>query len=269
MHQNHPKIDLGKLTFDQQKELLDEYYYQYNTFDFIEQDPVAIPHLFSQKEDIEIAGFLAAVFAWGNRQTILNKSKEFLKLMDNAPFDFIKHAEDSDFNSFSSFKHRTFNATDAVSFLKALKYIYLQKGGLEHAFSQEIEDFHKNTKAGLIGFRELFTSHIDFSSRSKKHVASPATKSSCKRLNMFLRWMVRKDSHGVDFGIWSKIKPSQLICPCDVHVIRVATFLGLNEQKEANWQMAELLTERLSLFDSADPVKYDFALFGLGVNRVY
>ena len=264
-----PAIKLDKLSFDEKKEILEEYYQFYNTTDFIPKDPIAIPHLFDQKEDIEIAGLIAAIFAWGNRQTILNKSKEFLTLMDNAPYDFILNAKDADLKPFANFKHRTFNGIDAGAFIKSLNNIYNNHGGLEGAISQSIDKEHKNVKEGLIKFKELFLLQDDFPSRTKKHIASPTSNSSCKRLNMYLRWMVRSDARGVDFGIWSKIKPAQLVCPCDVHVIRVATFLGLNEQSIANWTMAETLTNKLAAFDAADPVKYDFALFGLGVNGVY
>ncbi|MFT5885643.1 MAG: hypothetical protein ACI9IP_002104 [Arcticibacterium sp.] len=251
--------------FERLKDLLDDKYLHFNQKDFIEHDPVSIPHLFARKEDIEISGFIAAVLAWGQRKTIINKCNELFKLMDNDPYKFIMHHSDKDLKVFESFKHRTFNSTDTLYFIAALKHIYSHHGGLENAFSKGLSITDASVKNGLNRFKEIFFELEYHPERTKKHIASPKRSSACKRLNMYLRWMVRKDNKGVDFGIWDKIEAHQLICPCDVHVERVARKLGLIKSKKPNWKMAEELTENLKEFDSSDPVKYDFALFGLGV----
>lgn len=251
--------------FERLKKLLDEKYLLFNQKNFINHDPVSIPHLFSGKEDIEISGFIAAVFAWGQRKTIINKCNQLFNLMDNDPYQFIVHHTDKDLKIFESFKHRTFNSTDTLYFIAALKHIYNHHGGLENAFAQGINSADPSVKNGLDRFKEIFFELEYPPERTKKHIASPKSNSACKRLNMYLRWMVRKDNKGVDFGIWHKIEAHQLICPCDVHVERVARKLGLIKTEKPNWKMAEELTEKLKEFDSLDPVKYDFALFGLGV----
>ncbi|GDX53297.1 TIGR02757 family protein [Bacteroidota bacterium] len=236
---------------------------QYNRKSFIENDPVCIPHLFSKKQDIEIAGLFAAVFAWGQRKTIINKSKELMQLMDMQPHDFILHHDESDLKKFSRFKHRTFNYTDTLYFIHFLQNYYSKHNSLEDAFLPKKKE--SNMENALIRFHDLFFSLEDSPNRTRKHIPTPARKSSCKRLNMYLRWMVRRDTCGVDFGIWKKIKPSQLICPVDLHVERVARKLGLINRKNADWQTVVELTDSLKQFDANDPVKYDFALFGIGV----
>lgn len=245
--------------------LLNEKVAQYNRPDFIPNDPVSIPHRFSQKQDIEIMGFWAAVLAWGQRKTIIAKCTELIVLMDGAPYDFVRHHTDSDLKRFLSFKHRTFNATDTLYFLHFFQRYYAEHESLEDAFAAALTPASTHIGDGLAYFHDLFFSLEDFPERTRKHIATPLRKSSCKRLNMFLRWMVRQDDCGVDFGIWHKIKPSQLICPCDVHVDRVARKLGLIQRPTTDWQTALELTENLRLLDPKDPVKYDFALFGLGV----
>lgn len=254
---------------DNQEELklfLEEKYLQYNNTGFIPNDPVSIPHLFSKKQDIEIMGLWAAVLAWGQRVTIINKCKELIQIMDNSPYDFVMNHKEKDLKKFLQFRHRTFNATDALYFIEFYKQYYSTHKSLENAFLPPSEDA-ANIGSGLISFHELFFSLEDFPGRTKKHISTPARNSACKRLNMFLRWMVRKDDKGVDFGIWKKIKPSQLVCPCDVHVERVGRKLGLITRKQMDWQTAVELTENLKKFDPNDPVKYDFALFGLGVEK--
>lgn len=249
------------------KSFLDEMVRKYNRKDFIDHDPVQIPHLFSKKQDIEIAGFFAATFAWGQRKTIINKCKELLVLMDNDPHRFILHHQEKDLKSFLSFKHRTFNATDALYYIEFLRSFYSRHDSLEQAFQVSAAD--DTIEKGLIHFHNLFFSLADYPQRTKKHLATPERNSTCKRINMYLRWMVRKDNNGVDFGIWSSIKPSQLVCPCDVHVDRVARKLKLIKRKQTDWQTALELTANLRKFDPIDPVKYDFALFGLGVEEAY
>jgi uncharacterized protein (TIGR02757 family) len=247
------------------KEYLDRKVDQYNRPSFIKNDPVSIPHLFTSKQDIEIMGFWAAVLAWGQRVTIINKCNELISLMDNAPYDFIVNHSENDLKKFLSFKHRTFNSTDTLYFIEFFKNFYSKNDSLESAFSRYLTPQSQDVEAALTGFQQLFFSLEDAPDRTKKHISSPVRNSSCKRLNMFLRWMVRKDDCGVDFGIWENIKPSQLICPCDVHVERVARKLSLIKRPKPDWQTAVELTENLKQFDPEDPVKYDFALFGLGV----
>ena len=242
-------------------ELLETKYQQYNQPNFIPNDPISIPHQFSVKQDIEITGFIAAILAWGQRKTIINKCTDLFNRMDNAPFDFVLHHQEHDLKRLTNFKHRTFNDTDLLYFVAFFKWYYTHHESLEDAFLlQNTSQYHN-----LVAFHDLFCSLDDFPSRTRKHIASPARNSSCKRLNMFLRWMVRHDDRGVDFGIWQRLSPSQLICPCDVHVERVGRKLGLIQRKQTDWQMALELTENLRQFDPNDPVKYDFALFGLGV----
>lgn len=246
-------------------ELLDEKVEQYNKPDFIPHDPISIPHLFSKKQDIEIMGFWAAILAWGQRKTIINKCKELIGFMDGAPYDFILNHTESDLKAFLQFKHRTFNATDTLYFLHFFQEYYRQNDSLEYAFSSYLSKDDITIEKGLIGFHDLFCGSEVFPDRTRKHIATPIRKSSCKRLNMFLRWMVRKDNKGVDFGIWENIKPAQLVCPCDVHVDRVARVLGLIKRPVTDWQTAMELTASLRNLDPNDPAKYDFALFGLGI----
>ena len=250
------------------KVLLDSLVNKYNRIDFIENDPILIPHQYKKKQDIEIAAFIAAIFSWGQRVTIINKSKEFLSYMDNDPYQFILHHEESDLKPFLNFKHRTFNDTDALYFLSFFKMHYNKYDSLEKAFGT-LSTGQKTLDIGqkLIAFRNYFFSLEDYPERTKKHVSSPANNATCKRINMFLRWMVRKDKQGVDFGIWNSIKPAELICPIDVHVANTAKRFGLLHEEKINWNTAVALTETLKSFDAKDPVKYDFALFGLGVSN--
>lgn len=247
------------------KSFLDEKVAQYNRPEFIANDPIVIPHLFSKKQDIEIMGFWAATLAWGQRVTIIKKCKELIELMDGAPYDFIMNHEEPDLKKLLHFKHRTFNDIDTLYFISFFKHHYTHYQSLEDAFIPA--DGNYSPFMGLGGFRSYFFSLPDYPHRTMKHVSSPAQKSTCKRLNMFLRWMVRKDDQGVDFGIWNKIKPANLICPCDLHVDRVARKLKLITRKQTDWQTAVELTENLRQLDPSDPVKYDFALFGLGIEE--
>jgi len=243
------------------KEFLDKKVGEYNRPEFIKDDPISIPHLFTKKQDIEIAGFFAAIFSWGNRTTIINKSKELIKRMDNSPYEFIENHTVKDLKTLKGFKHRTFNEDDLFYFVESLHHHYSKHNSLEQAF---FPTKNSNTEQGLIQFRNYFFSH-EHLKRTEKHISSPLQKSTCKRLAMFLRWMVRKDNNGVDFGLWENISSSQLICPIDVHVARVAKKLGLLKRKQVDWLAAIELTESLRQLDKGDPVKYDFALFNLGV----
>ena len=249
----------------QLKEFLEEWTVAYNHPAFIEHDPIAIPHGFQKRQDIEISGFLAATLAWGQRKTILNKCREFLSYMDNAPHEFVLSYQEHDLKSFLNFKHRTFNATDALYFLAFFRHFYQQHDSLEQAFTLGMTPDSETVASGLIHFHQRFFSLPDYPPRTRKHVSTPERKSACKRLNMFLRWMVRHDQQGVDFGLWQNISPRQLVCPCDVHVDRVARQLGLITRRSTDWQTALELTDNLRQLDPHDPVKYDFALFGLGV----
>src|SRR5690606_31830032 len=283
------------------KTFLDNKVAQFNRPNFIELDPISIPHRFSKKEDIEIIGFFAAILAWGQRKTILNKCNDLIERMDGTPYDFIINHTGHDLKALLGFKHRTFNDTDLLYFVSFFNHHYKHYGSLEDAFiprntnsefREEYMDYTDSISSGWIEessspvclqqslqklpiriedslnyFREYFFSLEDYPMRTKKHVSSPKQKSTCKRLNMFLRWMVRKDDKGVDFGIWNRISPSELVCPCDVHVDRVARKLGLISRKQTDWLTALELTANLRLLDPKDPVKYDFALFGLGVEK--
>jgi uncharacterized protein (TIGR02757 family) len=248
--------------FENLKSFLDSKYEQYNRPEFIETDPIQIPHLFSAPEDIEIAGFLASSLAWGQRTTIINKSRELILRMDNKPFDFIVHAKETEFKRLEGFCHRTFNTTDTIYFLSSLKNIYLNHGGLRGVFES---GFNINHTAGdaIAHFRKIFF-ETDFPARTAKHVPDVYKGSAAKRINLFLRWMVRNDNRGVDFGIWKKISPSWLCIPLDVHTGNTARKLGLLGTKENNWKAVIELTGQLKFFDPLDPVKYDFSLFGSG-----
>ena len=249
------------------KIFLDKKVDEYDQPSFINSDPICIPHSFSKKQDIEISGFFAAIFAWGNRTTIINKSRELMQLMDNAPHQFILTHEVSDLKKLMEFKHRTFNTTDLLYFIEFFKHHYSNNKSLESAFfNTETIGQHGNViENSLNYFYNYFFSLEDSPSRTVKHIASPQKKSTCKRLNMFLRWMVRRDKNGVDFGLWKKVSPAQLVCPIDVHVARVARHFKLLDRKATDWQAALELTANLRSLDETDPVKYDFALFGLGV----
>ena len=257
MNQHHLSNEL-QIFLDKK---VDEYHRPF----FIESDPVCIPHAFSKQQDIEIAGFFAAIFSWGNRTTIIKKSRELMQLMDNDPHQFCLHHNNSDLKKLLLFKHRTFNTTDLLYFVEFFKHHYQRYHSLEEAFLLKMKATDKNVEQALNGFYNYFFSLSDIPKRTMKHIASPHKNSSCKRINMFLRWMVRSSKGGVDFGLWKKIKPAQLIIPLDVHVIRVAQRFDLLQRKQPDWQAALELTETLRSFDSKDPVKYDFALFGLGV----
>jgi uncharacterized protein (TIGR02757 family) len=252
---------------EQIKDFLDEKYFRYNKRTFIEHDPISIPHLFTKKEDIEIAGFLAATIAWGNRKSIIRNSLKLMQWMDNSPFDFVLNHSKKELKPFENFVHRTFNGKDCVFFIESLKNIYKNHGGLEKAFRANHLNSKDNLKDNITAFREKFleAKHL---ARSEKHISNPSQKSSAKRICMFLRWMVRKDPSGVDFGIWNSIQPSNLCLPLDVHTGNVSRALGLLRRKQNDWQSVEEITGILKVFDKNDPVKYDFALFGLGVDKV-
>jgi uncharacterized protein (TIGR02757 family) len=252
------------LKTEQIKDLLEAKYQKYNDLSFIPSDPISIPHRYSRKEDVEISGFLAATLSWGQRPVIIKNMLQLLTLMDNAPADFISGFKKKDLLPFENFVHRTFNGDDCITFLRALKHIYAQYGGLEAAFFNKKNSSHKPLNVPIQLFRSRFLL-IPHNPRTRKHISDPQSGSACKRLNMFLRWMVRKDKAGVDFGIWNTISPAQLMLPLDVHSGRVARSLGLLSRKQNDWKAVEEVTLQLRKFDITDPIKYDFALFGMGV----
>lgn len=254
---------LNKITAEEIAGLLNAKTDHYNRPAFIKDDPVSVPHQFSKKQDIEIAGFFAAIFAWGNRTTIIAKSNELMRLMDYSPYSFCLNYDLGGLKRLVGFKHRTFNATDLLYFIEFFKFHYSRHKSLETAFTH-----HGSTVEEMLsGFHQYFFSLEDVPARTRKHIATPEKGSTCKRLNMFLRWMVRKDDKGVDFGIWKTISPAQLICPIDLHVARVARQLGILKRKQTDWLAALELTDYLRTLDKQDPVKYDFALFGTGVTE--
>ncbi|MDI6047610.1 TIGR02757 family protein [Flavobacterium yafengii] len=244
------------------KSFLDEKVIQYNTLDFIESDPVQIPHLFSQKEDIEIAGFLSATIAWGNRKMIIKNSHKMMDLMGNAPYDFVMSHTEKDLERLETFVHRTFNGQDFASFIRSLKNIYENHNGLESVYAKNQE--LKTMQNSISEFKKTFF-EIPHQIRTQKHISDPLNNSAAKRINMYLRWMVRQDTKGVDLGIWKSISPASLSCPLDVHSGNVARKLGLLTRKQNDAKALAELDLRLREFDPIDPVKYDFALFGLGV----
>jgi uncharacterized protein (TIGR02757 family) len=245
------------------KAFLDEKVAKFNQPAFITPDPDSIPHQFKKKQDIEIAGLMAAVLAWGQRTTIIRKCSELMQWMDNAPHEFILYHRERDLKRFEGFRHRTFNGTDALYFIEALTSIYREHASLEDVF--RVPPGNLTVEQGLINFHHRFFALDNHPQRTRKHLPTPERKSTCKRINMYLRWMVRRDLNGVDFGLWRKISPAQLVCPCDVHVDRVARKLKLIKRKQTDWFTALELTENLRRLDPDDPVKYDFALFGLGI----
>jgi uncharacterized protein (TIGR02757 family) len=237
---------------------------KYNCTDFIEFDPISIPHNFTTKKDIEISGFLTATIAWGNRKAILKSANQLMRWMDNSPHDFIINHTENDLKPFKNFVYRTFNGKDCIFFLKSLHNIYQNHNGIENVFNNGYI-IKESVEDSIAHFRNVFLSipHFD---RSTKHIANPAKGSSPKRINMFLRWMVRKDKAGVDFGIWDKRRMADLLLPLDVHTGNMARKLELLERKSNDWKAVDEVTNNLKIFDKNDPVKYDFALFGLGVN---
>lgn len=248
------------------KQLLDEKVLLYNQPGFIPPDPVSVPHRFSKQQDIEIAGLFAALLAWGNRTTIINSANRLMQLMDDAPCDFIRHHSESERMRFSGWVHRTFQFPDLLYFLEFLQHHYTGHDSLESAFTAGMKPTDSTVENGLIHFHRYFFS-LPHLGRTEKHLQNPERQSACKRINLYLRWMVRNDEAGVDFGIWNHIRPAQLICPLDVHVHRTATSLGLITRKQADWTCALQLTEKLRKLDAEDPVRYDFALFGLGLEQ--
>lgn len=254
------------MTHSELHELLEEKYDLYCRPDFLVDDPILIPHMYADRRDREVSGLIAASIAWGQRPTIIRNARKAMGLMGDEPHRFVMEHSEHDLEGLRHFVHRTFNAEDLICFIRALRNIYLQHGSLEDVFLQRMDGTEKDMRAPIIHFRSVFFS-IAHPQRTRKHVADPSRGSSAKRLNMFLRWMVRNDGRGVDFGIWDRISPALLSCPLDVHSGRVARELGILKRKQDDWRAVEELDAALRSFDPADPVKYDFALFGMGVSH--
>lgn len=244
------------------KSFLDEKVILYNNPNFIESDPIQIPHLFSRKEDIEIAGFLSATIAWGNRKMIIKNAHRMMDLMGNAPYDYVMSHTEEDLERLQSFVHRTFNGQDFASFIRSLQHIYNNHNGLEAVFTKHQEQ--ESMQKSISEFKKIFF-EIPHQNRTQKHISDPMNGSAAKRINMYLRWMIRQDNKGVDLGIWKNISPSLLSCPLDVHSGNVARKLGLLTRKQNDGKALAELDLKLRELDSNDPAKYDFALFGLGV----
>ena len=246
--------------------LLNHYHDLYNRPGFIPDDPIGLVHAFEDRRDREIVGFWVAILAWGRRQTIIDKGTQLIELMEGRPYEFIVNHTVEDRERFADWKHRTFNFEDTGYFLRWLQHYYRENDSLEDAFARHLQPGDVTIEPALRGFHDQFFSLPDAPRRTRKHVATPARKSRCKRLCMFLRWMVRGDDRGVDFGHWTKIKASQLCLPVDVHVERVAREMGLLTRRQTDWAAVIELTENLRAYDAEDPCRFDFALFGLGVN---
>lgn len=255
-----------KLKKNELKELLDDKVELYNRPSFIELDPISIPHQFTKKQDIEIAGFLAATIAWGNRKMILRNANRMMELLDHSPYEFIMNSSDDEFQMIERFVHRTFNSTDLLYFLKAIKHIYKNRDGLEVIF--KTYQTNDSLQPAIHEFHKIFF-ELPHEKKTERHVSDPFKGSAAKKLNMYLRWMVRRDNRGVDFGIWKSISPSILSCPLDIHSGNVARSLGLIGRKQNDSKAVAELDKVLRSFDREDPVKYDFALFGLGVNEEF
>ena len=247
---------------DDLKDFLDSKYLQYNTTNFLDTDPVQIPHLFAQKEDIEIAGFLAATIAWGNRRMVINNCNKMMALMGNSPYDFVMSHNSHQLETLENFVHRTFNGGDFTTFIRGLKHIYTAHGGLETIFNEHQKDGYLHYAINQLKQKFFEVEHLQ---RTQKHIADPLRNSAAKRIHLFLRWMVRNDNAGVDLGIWKTISPSLLSCPLDVHSGNVARKIGLITRKQDDIKALNELDANLRILDPADPVKYDYALFGLGV----
>ncbi|MFT3737723.1 MAG: TIGR02757 family protein [Breznakibacter sp.] len=250
------------LQFDELRDFLEYKTNQYNCPAFIDEDPISIPHLFSRSEDIEIAALMTAILSWGGRKAIIKSARQLMALMHDTPYEFVMNASPGEINRLSVFVYRTFNGNDAILFINSLRNIYMNHGGLKEVFSSRWE---KGIASTLIHFRETFFLHSPMPVHASKHVADVNKGASAKRLNMFLRWMVRDDKNGVDFGVWKHLDSASLCLPLDVHTGNVARKLGLLGRSQNDWRSVEEVTSRLRQFDPNDPIKYDFALFGLGV----
>lgn len=247
------------------RDLLEDRYHRYCNTDFIPTDPISIPHRYTRAEDIEISGLFSATLAWGQRPTMLRNARDLMARMDDAPYDYVLQASEGELERLEGFVHRTFNTVDATWFVLALRHIYVHEGGLQAVFARALQPADADLGPGLMALHRLFFALPGAPARTRKHLPDVARGSAAKRLNMYLRWMVRNDRRGVDFGLWVHLSPALLLCPLDVHSGRVARSLGLLHRTQDDWRAVQELTTHLRLLDPTDPVKYDFALYGLGV----
>ena len=247
-------------------EILEKYYNEFNNIKFIDNDPIKIPHQYKLKQDIEIAAFLTSTISWGNRKSIINNAQKLMNLMDNSPFQFISQSKKKDLQKFNKFVHRTFNNLDCIYFIMAIKHIYKHYNSIENLFYQIFFQYNNNIEMAIHHFHQFFFS-LPHDKHAEKHLPTPLKGSACKKFNMFLRWMVRKDNRGVDFGIWNNIPPNKLVCPLDVHSANTARKLKLISRKQNDWKAAIELTNNLMNFDPLDPVRFDFALFGISITK--
>lgn len=256
------------MTRKEVKEYLDALCLKYNCAEFIDQDPVSVPHRYTRPEDVEIAGFLAATIAWGRRPLIVRNAMRMMELMDDAPYQYVTQSAASDWTTLMPFVHRTFNGGDFVYFVRALQYIYLSQGGLGGFFRASYRR-HETLRAVLSEFWQLFFSpELEPRSAHTRHLSSVDKGAACKRLNMYLKWMVRSDRNGVDFGLWNDAIPSSaLYLPLDVHTANTSRALGLLGRRQNDWRAVEEITSVLRDFDAADPVRYDYALFCAGIYK--
>ena len=252
------------MSYEQLKSLLEELHDKFNCEEFIEEDPISVPHSFSRREDREIAGLLASTIAWGNRKAIVKSAHRMMRYMDNAPYDFVVNASEHELQSLSSYVHRTFNGEDFKDFVCAMRHIISRWGGIGEFFEQRYAATG-DLRVVLSEFRREFHA-AEHNTHSEKHMSSIDKGAACKRLCMYLRWMVREDSHGVDFGLWRKIPMSALYMPLDIHTGRMGRSLGLLSRKQSDWKAVEELTDALRAFDASDPVRYDYSLFGVGIS---
>jgi len=259
-------MKIEKLSYDDIKNLLEEKYHKYNNSDFIQTDPIQIPHKFSQPENIEISAFLASTIAWGQRKSIINNSNKMMELMENNPIEYLKNVSDKEIEKIKGITHRTFNSEDFKYFVKSLQNIYLNCGGLQQVFEDGYNQYN-TVKDAIIYFRKIFFK-LPYPEKTGRHIANVEKNSAAKRINMFLMWMVRRDNYGVHFGIWRSIPPSSLMLPIDVHTGNTARALGLLTRTQTDWKAVEEVTESLREFDKNDPIKYDFSLFGIDLNKL-
>lgn len=253
--------------YEQMRDMLERLHNEFNTESFIEADPISVPHSFSSTPDREIAGFMASIIAWGNRKAIVKSAHRMMRYMDNSPYDFVLNASDRELAQLSTYVHRTFNGGDFQDFVRSLRHIYRQWGSLGSYFEQGYAK-HGDLRAVLSAFRRDFLS-VEHNVHAEKHLSSIDRGAACKRLCMYLRWMVRHDEHGVDLGLWRKIPMSALYMPLDIHTGRMGRSLGLLERKQSDWKAVEELTASLRRFSADDPVRYDYALFGVGITGMF
>ena len=249
---------------EEMRELLERLHDRYNNESFIEADPISVPHSFTRPVDREIAGFLAATIAWGNRRAIVQSAHRMMRYMDNAPEDFVRNATETDMEYLRTYVHRTFNGVDFQDFVRGLRHIITEWGSVGNYFETRYEE-HGDLRPVFSDFRRDFFA-AEHDAHCEKHLSSIDKGAACKRLCMYLRWFVRHDDRGVDFGMWRRIPMSALYMPLDIHTGRMGRNLGLLNRKQSDWKAVEELTASLRELHADDPVRYDYSLFGLGIS---